>query len=67
MSLLNPDIKNESKCRIYSDDSTKRIQFIRNMQARPSISMVRIGLKPAASLAGKGANLFYPYSGLTKL
>ncbi|EQA38934.1 putative mercuric resistance operon regulatory protein [Leptospira inadai serovar Lyme str. 10] len=33
LKLLNPAFRNESKYRIYSEDSTKRIQFVRNMQA----------------------------------
>ncbi|EQA45358.1 putative mercuric resistance operon regulatory protein [Leptospira broomii serovar Hurstbridge str. 5399] len=33
LKLLNPLFRNESKYRIYSDDSAKRIQFVRNMQA----------------------------------
>ncbi|EQA36956.1 putative mercuric resistance operon regulatory protein [Leptospira inadai serovar Lyme str. 10] len=33
LKLLNPPVRNESKYRIYSADSAKRIRFVRNMQA----------------------------------
>lgn len=33
LNLLNAPVRNESKYRIYSADSAKRIQFVRNMQA----------------------------------